>query len=45
LCGTHQLLVCVDDVSLLSENMNITKKITHALLDTGKEVGLEVDAM
>jgi hypothetical protein len=40
--GTHQHLVCGDDDNLLVDNKNITKKNTKALLDAGKEVGLEV---
>jgi hypothetical protein len=41
--GTHQLLVCADDVNLLGENINIIKKVTEVLLDTGKKVGLEIN--
>jgi hypothetical protein len=36
--GTHQLLVCADDVNLLGENESIIKKNTEAL-DDSKEVG------
>jgi hypothetical protein len=36
--GTHQLLVCVDDVNLLGNNIEITKKN-----DASKETGLEVN--
>jgi hypothetical protein len=42
--GTHQLLVCADNVDLLGDNINTTKKNTETLIDTSKEVGLEVNA-
>jgi hypothetical protein len=42
--GTHQLLVYADDVNLLGEKINITKKNAEALLDASKEIGLEVNS-
>jgi hypothetical protein len=39
--GTHQLLICVDDVNLLRDNINAIKKYTAAVTDGSKEVGLE----
>jgi hypothetical protein len=41
--GTCQLLVCVDDVNLLEDNTNTIKKHMETLIDTSKEVGLEVN--
>jgi hypothetical protein len=41
--GTHQLLVYADDVNLLGDNIDTIKKNTQTLIDTGKEVGLEVN--
>jgi hypothetical protein len=41
LYGTHQLLVYVN---LLSESIDTMKKNTETLIDTSKEVGLEVNA-
>jgi hypothetical protein len=43
LCGTHQLLVYADDVNLLGDNTDTIEKNTETLIDTGKEVGLEVN--
>jgi hypothetical protein len=39
--GTHQLLAYADDVNTVEENIDTIQKNTEALLDAGKEVGLE----
>jgi hypothetical protein len=44
LCGTCQLLVHADNVNLLQDNIDTTKKNTETLIDSSKEVGLEVYA-
>jgi hypothetical protein len=41
---THQLLDYADDVNLLRDNINTIKKNTKTLIDSSKEVGLEVNA-
>jgi ribosomal protein S2 len=41
--GTHQLLVYADDVNLLGDNIDTTKKNTETLIEANKEVGLEVN--
>jgi hypothetical protein len=41
--GTHQLLAYADDVNLLGDNLEITKKNTETLTDASKKVGLEVN--
>jgi hypothetical protein len=40
---THQLLVYADDVNLLGDNTITIKKNTETLIDSSKEVGLEVN--
>jgi hypothetical protein len=42
--GAYQLLVYADDVNLLGDNVDATKKNTETLTDANKEVGLEVNA-
>jgi hypothetical protein len=42
--GTHQLLVCADDVRLLGDNIEAIKKNTENIFDARKEVCLEVNA-
>jgi hypothetical protein len=41
--GTHQLLAYANDVNIVGENIDTIQKITRALLDASKEVGLEVN--
>jgi hypothetical protein len=42
--GTHQLLVFDDDVNLLGDNIDVIKKNTETLIESGKGVGLEANA-
>jgi hypothetical protein len=42
--GTHQLLEHADDVNMMDENTNTTKKTTETLLQASREVGPEVSA-
>jgi hypothetical protein len=42
--GSHQLLAFADDINILGENIDTIQKNTEALLDAGKELGLEVDS-
>jgi hypothetical protein len=40
--GTHQFLPYANDVNIVGENIDTIQKNKVALLDAGKEVGLEV---
>jgi hypothetical protein len=42
--GTHQLLVCADDLNLVGDNVDTINKNTETLSDANKEVGPKVNA-
>jgi hypothetical protein len=42
--GTHQLLVCADDVNILGGSIHSIKKNAEALVIASNEIGLEVNA-
>jgi hypothetical protein len=42
--GTHQRLVCDDNVNLLGDNIDTIKKSTETWIDTSEEVGINVSA-
>jgi hypothetical protein len=42
--GTHQLLVCAENVNLLGDNIDTMKKNTEILIDGSKQLGLEINA-
>jgi hypothetical protein len=42
--GTHQLLVCSDDVTLLDDSVNTIKENSETLLEANRDIGLEINA-
>jgi hypothetical protein len=42
--GTHQLLVCADDVNLLGDSVNTIKENSETILDSSRDIGLEINA-
>ena len=42
--GTHQILVCADDVNILGRSVYTIKKNSEALIVARKEIGVEVNA-
>jgi hypothetical protein len=42
--GTHQLLVCDDDVNLVVDSVNTIKENTETLIEASKDIGLEINA-
>jgi hypothetical protein len=41
--GTHHLLASVYDVNLLLDDINTIKKNTEAVIDTSKDIDLEIN--
>jgi hypothetical protein len=42
--GSHQLLVCADDVNLLGDSVNIIKENSETFLEASRDTGLEINA-
>jgi hypothetical protein len=42
--GTHQLLVCIDDVNLLGDSVNTINENSETLLDASRGIGVEISA-
>jgi hypothetical protein len=42
--GTHDLLVCADDINLLGDTINAIEKNTERPFEASRNVGLEINA-
>jgi hypothetical protein len=42
--GTHQILVCADDVTLLGDSINTIKENPETLSEASRDIGLEINA-
>jgi hypothetical protein len=42
--GTHQLLVCGDDINLLGDSINTINENTETLLEASRDIGQEINA-
>jgi hypothetical protein len=42
--GTHQILVCADDVNLLGDSVDVIKDNPETLLEASRDIGLEINA-
>jgi len=43
--GTHHLVVCADEVTLLGEIRNTIRRNTEALLEASRKIGLDVNTV